>query len=220
MKFPGSATPALLAISRFGVGRAHIAAWDSGSGNYKPWNQLMTQLEPRAGATVTLAADNSYDFGTASFRGRIGFFAQGVQTTSDARHKSDVRQMTAAELRAGAAIAKSIGVFRWLSDDSDRLHVGATVQTIIACMEAEGLNAFEYGFVCHDEWGDQYQDVFEDVTSETGEVEQVATGQKILVREAGDIYSLRDHELYKFLIRAQEERLDDLEKRLSELEAK
>lgn len=203
MKFPGSSTPALFAISRFGVGRAHIAAWDTSTSSYKPWNQLMTQLEPRAGATVTLSADNAYDFGTASFRGRIGYFAQGVQTTSDARLKSPVREMSGAELRAGAAIAKSIGVFTWLKDDSDRLHVGTTVQTIIACMESEGLNPFEYGFVCHNKWDDQY----EELEGEDGSV------SRVLIREAGDLYTLRDHELYKFLVRAQEERISKIESR-------
>ncbi|AZQ96388.1 putative tail fiber protein [Aeromonas phage ZPAH7B] len=193
IKFPGSDTPALMAISRFGVGRAHIAAWDSGSGGYKQWNQLMTQLEPRAGASITLAADNAYDFGTAAFRGRIGYFAQGVQTTSDARLKSDVRPLTPSELRASSAIAKTIGVFTWLAESSDRLHVGTTVQAVIKCLEDEGLDPMQYGFVCHDSWEASEGDGFTEP------------------REAGDIYSLRDHELYKFLVRGLEQRISNLE---------
>ncbi|MGL5223574.1 MAG: tail fiber domain-containing protein [Plesiomonas shigelloides] len=147
------------------------------------------------------SSDNLQDYGTPSNRAKIGYFAQGTQTTSDARHKSDVRSMSPQELRAGSAIAKSIGVFTWLAEGSDRLHVGTTVQTVISCMEAEGLNAFEYGFVCYDEWGDKY----EQIETKSGNVENV------LVRAAGDIYSLRDHELYKFLVRALEERLTALE---------
>lgn len=166
-------------------------------------------------STIRPGADNTMDFGSAAFRGKIGFFAQGVQTTSDARYKSDVREMTAAELSAATSIAKRIGIFTWLADDSDRLHCGTTVQDVISCMESAGLDAFAYGFVCYDSWMDEYEDEYEEVVSDEGLLTKVPTGKKVIVREAGDIYSLRDHELYKFLIRSQDQRLFEIESRLT-----
>lgn len=171
--------------------------------------------------SVTSGQDNVASCGEGDARFTIGYFTQGTQTTSDARLKSDVRQMTDAELSAAAAIAKSIGIFTWIADDSDRLHCGTTVQTVIQCMQDAGLNAFEYGFVCHDSWDNEYEDCYEDVEID-GVLTSVATGEQTLVRAAGDIFSLRDHELYKFLVRGQEHRLAEtlqgLVERITKLE--
>ena len=223
-----------------GVGESYLSIASDGSGScglninnpsgnrYIRWNEASAYWSfDGAGFGVRMypstfrpTTDNTMDFGISAFRYKIGYFAQGTQTTSDARLKSEVRPMTDAELSAGSAIAKSIGIFTWLNNESDRLHAGTTVQTVIQCMEEAGLNAFDYGFVCYDKWDDQYEDAFEESVSDTGQVTQVTTGEKILVREAGDLYSLRDHELYKFLVRAQEDRLEKIEKRLADLEAK
>lgn len=218
----------LLSVSNDGSGLAGFNVNNPTGNRNLTWSESGTYWQIDGGSygmrfyssTLRPNSDNLMDFGTAAFRGKIGWFAQGVQTTSDARYKSDVRQMTEAELAAGAAIAKSIGFFSWLSEDSDRLHAGTTVQTVIQCMNDAGLNAFDYGFVCYDQWADEYEEVFEAVLSETGETEMVATGEKVLVREAGDLYTFRDHELYKFLIRAHEHRLSSIESRLTALEAK
>lgn len=190
-------------------GRLSFTAYHEDTGEYRPLAQFHSTDTQKALAPVL---DNALSFGLPSARGSIGFFAQGVQTTSDAKFKSDVRQMTEQELAASMAISRSIGIFTWLSENSDRLHAGTTVQTVIQCMEDAGLNAFDYGFVCYDKWDDEYVDVVEVVTDADGNVVgENPTGERILTKRAGDIYSLRDHELYKFLIRGLVHRLELIE---------
>lgn len=195
-------------------GRLSITAYHDDVNEFRPIAQFHSTDSVKAIAPVQ---DNVVSFGLPSARGSIGYFAQGVQTTSDARLKSDVRAMNEKELSAASAIAKTIGIFTWLSDKSDRLHCGTTVQTVIQCMADAGLDAFDYGFVCHDEWDDEYIDVTEFVEDDEGNVSEVSTGQRILSKPAGDIYTLRDHELYKFLAKALSHRLDVIESQLASL---
>ncbi len=141
-------------------------------------------------------ADNSYDVGTASFRGRTAFFGTGAINTSDGREKSEVRAFTAAELRAAKRIAAEIGVFQFL--DGARLHVGVVAQAVWGIMADEGLidpiiegaapNS-SYAFLCYDEW---------EADAVKGTV-------------AGDRFGIRPDQLALFLIAAQEMRLAALE---------
>lgn len=210
MKFPGTATPALLAISRFGVGRAHISAWDSGAGKYKPWNQLMTQLEPRIGATITLSADNSYDFGTASFRGRTAYFATGSINTSDAREKTNPVALTDALLDVADEI--SIDTWKWLDaiakkgEDSARWHFGPIAQQVRDAFAKHGLDGRDYGLLCYDKWGDQFEDVLDD--------DGAPTGEQRMVTAAGDRWGIRPDQCLWLKMAAVERRCKRLEERL------
>lgn len=210
IKFPGTATPALLAISRFGVGRAHIATWDSGSGNYKPWNQLMTQLEPRIGATITLSADNAYDFGTASFRGRTAYFGTGVINTSDEREKTAPKIITDAMLDAADDI--NIDVWKWLEsirqkgEDGARWHFGPIAQQVRDAFDKHGLDGCDYGLLCYDKWDDQLEDVLDD----DGE----PTGEQRMVTPAGDRWGIRPDQCLWLKMAAVERRCKRIEDRL------
>lgn len=223
MKFPGSATPALFAISRFGVGRAHIAVWDTSARAYKPWNQLMTQLEPRIGATITLSADNAYDFGTASFRGRTAYFATGAINTCDGREKSEPVELNAALLDVADDI--NIDMWKWLDaitkkgEDLARWHFGPIAQQVRDAFAKHGLDGCDYGLLCYDQWDNQ----FEELLGEDCE----PTGEQRLVIAAGDRWGIRPDQCLWLLAAASrrrahraESRLDAIEKRLSQLEAK
>lgn len=192
-------------------GRLSITAYHEDVNEFRPIALFQSTDSVKAFAPVQ---DNVMSVGVPSARASIGYFAQGVQTTSDARLKSEVRPMTPQELSAASAISKTIGIFTWLSDESDRLHCGTTVQTVIKCMQDAGLNAFDYGFVCHDEWDDEYIEVTEFVDDGDGNVSEIPTGQKIVAKPAGDVYTLRDHELYKFLVRGLAHRLSLIEESL------
>ncbi len=141
-------------------------------------------------------ADNSYDVGTASFRGRTAYFGTGAINTSDGREKSAVRAFSAAELRAAKRIAAEIGVFQFL--DGARLHVGVIAQAVWGIMADEGLvdpiadgvtPDSAYAFLCYDKW---------DADAVNG-------------TEAGDRFGIRPDQLALFLIAAQEARLAAIE---------
>lgn len=101
--------------------------------------------------------DNSANLGNGSKRWATVFAASGTINTSDAREKTAVSEMSQAEINTAMALAKEIGVYRWLDavankGDEARLHIGLTVQRAIEVMESFGLEPLKYAFVCHDEW--------------------------------------------------------------------
>jgi len=105
-------------------------------------------------------ADNTYEIGASANRPKQLWAVTGTINTSDAREKTPVRPLTAAELAAAAELGRKIGVYRWLAmveakGEAARQHIGMTVQRAIAILESHGLDPFAYGFVCYDEWDEQ-----------------------------------------------------------------
>lgn len=171
------------------------------------------------------SADNTYDIGWASGRVKEIFAANGTINTSDAREKTEPRDMTAQEISCASDLAALPSIFQWISavqekGDSARLHCSPTVQSIISCMEGHGLDPFRYGFVCYDEW-EETQEVWhewpatDEVLDEDGNLIREATeaGRELAqeYRPAGNRYSLRPSELQFFIARGQEERIRRLE---------
>ncbi|CNE35470.1 phage tailspike protein [Yersinia intermedia] len=160
--------------------------------------------------TVLPSTDASINLGSASLRFNIGFFAGGTQSSSDARLKSLVRQMTDAELNAAKRIGSMIGFWSWLDDESKRQRAGTTVQAVIAVMEDEGLDWTEYGFIGHDKWDAVYENIF----TEMADGSVIDTGESRLVKPAGDLWQFRDQELDRFIMRGLAQRLSDIEAKL------
>lgn len=141
-------------------------------------------------AALTAEADNAYNICSAAKRAKEFFCVNNVINTSDAREKTTVTQFTANELECAFAVAQEIGWFKWLEEvekkgDAARKHSGLTVQRAIEIMESYGMNPFEHGLICYNEWDAEYQ------TDESGETH--------CTLEAGDRYSFRDGELMKFI---------------------
>jgi hypothetical protein len=91
-------------------------------------------------------------------------------------------------------LAREIGAYQWLAavekkGAAAREHIGVTVQRAIEVMQAHGLDPFNYGFVCYDEWDDEHDD--------SGAV----------TVKAGNRYSFRLPELLLFIARGLEARL-------------
>lgn len=149
------------------------------------------------------ATDNARTCGASGSRWSVVYAGTGTINTSDAREKTNVIPLTADELAAASQLAKEIGKYKWLEavakkGDAARSHIGLTVQRAIEVMESHGLDPFEYGFICYDEWEAT------DAVVDDGEVMQPA-------KEAGDRYSFRPDELLMFIARGHEERLARLE---------
>jgi hypothetical protein len=151
------------------------------------------------------AVDNSKTFGTSSARWTVVYATTGTINTSDAREKTAITALTADELAAAKDVAQALGTYQWLTavqlkGADARLHVGITVQTVIAIMQAHNLDPMHYGFVCYDQWVEQPE-----VTDpETGEVVQPYV-------PAGDRYGLRYDELSVFIARGLEARIAAIE---------
>ena len=183
-------------------------------------------------------ADNAQPLGDATKRWSAVFAGSGTINTSDAREKTKVRQLTAAEIAAATQLAKEIGAFRFLAavaekGDGAREHIGMTVQRAREILEQHGLDPFSYSFICYDKWGKQvieheaqkrthpavYRKTMtvdmggnpfnELVTDEWEEVTAEAWTE--VLQEAGDRYSFRMDGLTAFIIAGFEARLSALE---------
>ena len=122
----------------------------------------------RANASITAGAvlplvDNTHSVGSSALAYSTIYARTGAINTSDARLKTDFRDLTPAEIAAGRDIARAIGIYRWRDaveekGEAAREHVGPTVQRAIEIMQAHGLDPFNYGFICHDAWEQQTVD--------------------------------------------------------------
>lgn len=169
--------------------------------------------------------DSICSVGSASKKYENVFSKNGVITTSDARLKTAVREMTAAEVECSKAMGREIGVFQFLDavqkkgSECARKHIGMTVQRAIELLESHGLDPMRYAFICHDEWGDEFvtHPAVEPVPEhfdEAGKLVAAVEGRAEFVekiRDAGDRYSFRFDQLMAFICRGFEARLSALE---------
>lgn len=170
-----------------------------GSGTY------VNMLNIRKDIGVYAQTDNLLLLGRATERWKQIFAVDSVISTSDARHKTAVREFYPVELLAATELASYLGVYKWLGrvaeeeagGDPARGHIGMTVQTAISVMAKYGLNPMEYGMICYDAWPDEFDE------------------EGVKIRDAGDIYSFRLNELEMFMIAGQHHRLNALEARLN-----
>lgn len=195
-------------------------------------NLAGTDIVKASAASFRPETDNVTDLGEASLRWEEVFAGIGSINTSDARMKTKVRRMTDDELNASKQLSKEIGIFQFLESidkkgSSAREHIGMTVQRAIEIMENNGLEPFNYGFICYDEWDeilaipDLYMNagdiIEEEIVDKQGNITKetvIADGTELIQqgisgREAGNLYSFRPDQLDRFMIRGLEQRLSD-----------
>ena len=171
-------------------------------------------MQLKIDGTINPGSDAVANVGLPSFRYNTAYFSNGVQSTSDARLKSSVRAMSNAEVSAARELVAEIGLWEWLDPSRDRTHCGLTVQRVIEVFEAHGLKPFDYAFICHDSWDDEWEDEQEDFVNEDGDVCSRPTGNRVLVRPAGDLYQFKDNELNRFLIAGAMSEINAIKSRL------
>ena len=183
--------------------------------------------------SIKPSTDNLYSSGAGANRWSVVYAGTGTINTSDAREKNEVRSLTENEILAAQALSKEIGAYKFLSSiaekgDAAREHIGMTVQRAIEVMESFGLNPFNYGFICYDEWDEQTETIpaveaTEAVIGANGEVVVPAREAKPeeiqVIREAGNRYSFRMDELSMFISRGLVARMDSIEAKLAALGA-
>lgn len=187
------------------------------------WNAAGSEIQVFSdGATLTRSSptffipgsDNSIMSGHPSFRWTTVYAVTGAINTSDARVKTAVTALTNDELEAAIELSNEIGTYQFLDavatkGSAARKHIGLTVQRAIEIMESHGLTAFDYGFICYDEWD-----------AETREVEVDGVMATEVTNPAGNRFSFRYDELNQFVIRGLNEKQKRLEARIAALEAK
>lgn len=153
------------------------------------------QLRPRRGGGDI---DNSVDLGGSNFRFDDVFATNGTIQTSDQNEKQQIASLTSAEITAAKAISKLFKTFKWNSaveakGDAARTHTGVIAQQVETAMTDAGLDAGDYAFFISDTWTD------DDGNSQTRK-------------------GIRYPELLSFVGAATEQRLADIETRLTALE--
>lgn len=135
----------------------HTAGYSGYGGYHTFYTNGAKAWEMSTSGHLLPGADNSFTVGNGSYRPSVLYAATGSINTSDQRLKTPLRPLTAAELAAGLEIAKlGPGVFQFLDAvaekgaDRARLHVGYTVQAVMAIMVKHGLDPARYAFICHD----------------------------------------------------------------------
>jgi len=107
-------------------------------------------------ASVFPGADNTYSMGGSTFvRWSVVYAATGSIQTSDATMKTDIQDLSKAELKAARSIAGSVKRYKWkdaieAKGKDARYHFGVIAQEVEKIMQNEGLDPFKYGMICVD----------------------------------------------------------------------
>lgn len=144
-------------------------------------------------SALRAAADGVPYLGGAANRWNTVYAVTGTINTSDAREKTDIADMDAAERRVGQRLRGMVRKYRYRDAVSEkgqsaRLHIGVVAQEVIAAFEAEGLDPTTYGIVCYDEWGDAPEK-----RDDAGNILSPAVA-------AGNRYGIRYEELLMFVM--------------------
>lgn len=197
------------------------------------------------GSLINLEKAGNFDFRAQNAEGNSkhligkpdGTFTwngQPIQTSSDERLKTGFSTVPNDVLDAWGKVGWSQFKFKEDAErkglENCRWHPGLVAQRVKAVFEEEGLDACAYGILCHDEWDDEYEDVevvdVPETKDEEGKIVPAVTHtEHKLVREAGDLWTIRYEEALAMEAAYQrrradrlEARLDAIEKRLSELD--
>ena len=169
-----------------------------------------TDVTRTQGTAFFPGSNNTTQLGIAGLRWSEVFAVNGTINTSDERLKEQAADLTEQEKRVAIRLKGLIKTFKFKDSvlkkgDAARKHIGIMAQSVKDAFSAEGLNAEEYGIFCYDEWDAEYEDVFAPITIMKNDEEVtvlVKTGEKKLIREAGNMYGIRYEQLLAFVIAA------------------
>ena len=165
------------------------------------------------------------DLGDSSFQWKDCYLQNSPIVSSDRRLKQDFAEVPEAVFKAWAKVNFQVYKFKEAvakkGEAEARKHVGLVAQDIIEAFEAQGLSAFDYGIVCHDEWDDQYYDEqiidAEAVLDAEGKVlvPEKSHMEHRLLKTAGDVYTIRYEEALALEAAYQRWRLKKIEDALA-----
>jgi len=107
---------------------------------------------------IAAGVDNSQTFGTSSRRWSVIYAGTGTINTSDENEKTEIEELSAAELAVAVRIKGLIKKFKFKDavalkgTNGARIHVGVIAQEVELAFILEGLDANRYGLFCEDTW--------------------------------------------------------------------
>lgn len=170
------------------------------------------------------ADDNQYNLGETDRRFGTAFLGSDPVVTSDGREK-EIHLIPDDVLDAWGDV--DYIAYKWLGaieekGDAARMHVGVVAQSIKDAFENRGLNAFDWGLLCYDEW-DEQDEIIDSWDAEYGEAGEVIVeaGSQVVqeYRPAGNRYSIRPAECHFLEAAYQRRRMKRIECRLDQLES-
>lgn len=172
-----------------------------------------------------ITANHAPDLGHSAFQFKDLYLQNSPIVSSDRRLKQDFSSVPEAVFKAWANVNFQVYKFKEAvakkGEAAARKHVGLVAQDIIEAFEAQGLSAFDYGIVCHDEWDDQYYDEqiidAEAVLDAEGKVPvpEKSHMEHRLLKTAGDVYTVRYEEALALEAAYQRWRLKKIEEALA-----
>ncbi|WP_312800224.1 tail fiber domain-containing protein [Pseudomonas sp.] len=172
---------------------------------------LVNSPELQVAGLAKPTTDNTFSLGTATSRWSTIYAGTGTINTSDERSKEQIQSIDDAALRAWAKVKYCQFKFNDAVEqkgNNARWHFGVIAQRVKEAFESEGLDAFEYGLLCYDEWSKDAALYDEDGA---------------LIRpgiEAGSRYGIRYEEALSLEAALMREATQKLEERIALLESK
>lgn len=146
----------------------------------------------------------SVDIGSSTYQFKDCYLTNSPIVSSDRRLKQNFESVPEAVFAAWGNVNFQVYKFKEAvakkGEATARKHVGLVAQDIIEAFQAQGLDAFDYGIVCHDSWEDQYQQVEVSHTPAVLDKQgNVVTPENTVyenrkVKDAGDVYTVRYEE--------------------------
>lgn len=144
------------------------------------------------------------DLGSSTYQWKNCYLTNSPIVSSDRRLKQNFESVSEAVFKAWGNVNFQVYKFKEAvtkkGETNARKHIGLVAQDIIEAFQAQGLDAFDYGIVCHDSWEDQYQQVEVSHTPAVlDEQGNVVTSENTVyenrkVKDAGDVYTVRYEE--------------------------
>ena len=129
-------------------------------------DDVSIHLAPKGSGSVrlqshlSLSGPNQFTCATAVGPWAGGFTQTAFTIISDERHKTEPLEITDAMLDAASEVDwvryKYIDRVDEKGPDGARWHFGAIAQRYVEAFERNGLDPYKFGFICYDEWDDQY----------------------------------------------------------------
>ena len=205
------------------IGKGDTAIqFKAGNNAIRPWN-----------AGTNSSRDSATDLGMSGDRFEDIFATNTVIQSSDQNEKQQIASLTTAEITAAKALSKLFKTFKWNSavtakGDAARTHTGHIAQEVQTAMSDAGLDASKYAFWCSDTWWETSTDVPAVEADEKAGIEARDAYTRIdkyyTVDDAPEgatertRLGVRYPELLAFIGAATEQRLTDIETRLTALE--
>lgn len=150
-----------------------------------------------SGVGIDPGSDNNLSNGSAALRWSQVYAGNGTINTSDERAKQQIEGIPQTWLDAWG----DVDYMRFKYNDAvaqkgdkARWHVGLIAQRVKQAFEARGINPFEIGLLCYDEWQDV--EIEKPIEDENGvfvvdEVTKEPRTQTIVIKKAGNQYGIR-----------------------------